>query len=442
MARRIILVAILFFGTFTPRPATAAEPAVPDCVHWRNSYVLDEFLDHASVQGKKGERVHLHRRNPQLCAGDEQARRERDGYLVPGDAVTIGHTCGAWTHVMYAGKKSRSYGWVETARLKIFPPDETALATRRETLAAPWWTEAATARAKAEKDPLSRAVSKGDIRGIRRLAAPGRNLGDELLLAVLVNRPEAVRTLLELGANPNGVTDNCGLLATAAYAAPEIIRSLIRFGADPNCVRGPGKTTPLMVAAAINRADALRRVRTGQAANPGPEPVAVSKILLGAGARIDARDDYGGQTALRWTLAANNVDVARLLLDAGADPDNHIDDATSTGVQKGNTILMEAVAWYALYRDTTMLEEILRHDPDVDYRNGKSYDPDHEERTFQGQTALTVAVSNGYFDVVRLLLEHGADPLLARSDGASPSDIAAASGYREIAELLRTSAER
>jgi hypothetical protein len=45
-------------------------------------------------------------------------------------------------------------------------------------------------------------------------------------------------------------------------------------------------------------------------------------------------------------MAPNNVDVARVLLDAGADVNNTLDETTSIGVQEGNTALLAAIAWY------------------------------------------------------------------------------------------------
>lgn len=56
--------------------------------------------------------------------------------------------------------------------------------------------------------------------------------------------------------------------------------------------------------------------------------------------------------------------------------------------------------------------------------------------TVQGQTALTRAVAVGYHDVVELLLEHGANPDIARTDGATPLEIARSKGDREMMELI------
>ena len=43
------------------------------------------------------------------------------------------------------------------------------------------------------------------------------------------------------------------------------------------------------------------------------------KVLLAAGAKVNAKDSYRGQTALMWAVSENHADVAKLLVAAGAD---------------------------------------------------------------------------------------------------------------------------
>jgi hypothetical protein len=53
-----------------------------------------------------------------------------------------------------------------------------------------------------------------------------------------------------------------------------------------------------------------------------------------------------------------------------------------------------------------------------------------------GQTALYSAAWRGHSRIVRILLEHGADPLASANEGSYPMDAARASGYSPIVELL------
>jgi ankyrin repeat protein len=52
-------------------------------------------------------------------------------------------------------------------------------------------------------------------------------------------------------------------------------------------------------------------------------------------------------------------------------------------------------------------------------------------------SALLTAVAGNQASIVSLLLENGADPSVRDADGRTPLDVAVASGYGEIAEMVR-----
>ena len=58
---------------------------------------------------------------------------------------------------------------------------------------------------------------------------------------------------------------------------------------------------------------------------------------------------------------------------------------------------------------------------------------------FGGGTALSFARCSGHGDVVKLLLEHGADPTVVHHDGNNLMGLAIAFGHDEIAGLLQVS---
>jgi ankyrin repeat protein len=53
-----------------------------------------------------------------------------------------------------------------------------------------------------------------------------------------------------------------------------------------------------------------------------------------------------------------------------------------------------------------------------------------------GVTALFVAALQGRTEIVRMLLEHGADPSRAAFNGVTPREAAESAGHAETAELL------
>ena len=211
-----------------------------------------------------------------------------------------------------------------------------------------------------DSTPLLVAASKGDL--------------------ALVNR------LLKGGANPNAKNklNTTPLLEAAFQANTEIIKALMEAGANPN-VAGPDGQTALML---IARGD----------------NVAAAKLLLDKGANPNARESQREQTALMWAAANNQGPMARLLVERGAE----VDAKTATDLMTplvsaepraqprspgGMTALMFASREGCLECVQAMVEKGAKVDL-----------PDPE-----GVTPLIWAIWNTRFDVARYLIEHGAN---------------------------------
>jgi ankyrin repeat protein len=171
---------------------------------------------------------------------------------------------------------------------------------------------------------------------------------------------------------------------------------------------------------------------------------------LEAGAAIEARDAHD-RTALLIAAAEDHLDVARLLVERGADV-NALDDRHDT------PWLVTGVTG-----SVAMLEALLPANPDLTIRNrygGVSVIPaserghvDYVRRVVQtdidlnhvndlGWTALLEAVILGDGDephqqIVQILLEAGADPSIADHDGVTALQHAEAKGQTAVAQLLR-----
>ena len=128
------------------------------------------------------------------------------------------------------------------------------------------------------------------------------------------------------------------------------------------------------------------------------------KLLLAAGADIAAREATLGQTALMRAVAEDHVDIARTLIEAGADVAARSKNrftALLFAAQQGNVemarMLLDAGA------------DVNESAPDGiagDTNAGRAFKPDTDA------AALLVAIDSQHEAMARFLLERGADPNL------------------------------
>ena len=207
-----------------------------------------------------------------------------------------------------------------------------------------------------------------------------------LLVAASSDDAAKVRQLLKAGANPNvrNKLDTTPLLEAAFHSNSEIIEALLDAGADPNISGADGQTPLMLVARGTN--------------------VVAAKMLLGKGADPRASESQRRQTALMWAAANSQGPMTRLLLEVGAD----VNAKTATDLMTplvsaepraqprspgGMTALMFASREGCLDCVAAMVEK------------GAAVNlPDPE-----GVTPLLWAVWNTRFDVAKYLIMHGAD---------------------------------
>jgi hypothetical protein len=244
----------------------------------------------------------------------------------------------------------------------------------------------------------------------------------------------------------------------------DTVRLLVAAGADLNLPSRVDGQTPLQlavdgdletvattlrratrtskVAPAKARAQLLRSARRGS-----PDGVA---IALRAEAPLEVRD-HNRRTPLLLAAIHDHIDVARLLVPLGANPDvqDYRDDSAwlVTGVT-GSVPMLETLllahpdlALENRFGGTSLIpaserghvryvRRVVRSDIDVNHVNDL------------GWTALLEAVILGdgtrrYQQIVRTLLRAGADPSIGDSDGVTPLQHARASGQDAVARLLR-----
>ena len=181
----------------------------------------------------------------------------------------------------------------------------------------------------------------------------------------------------------------------------DAVRTLLRDGADVNASAGDGMT-------------ALH-----WAADAGE--VEIANILIDAGANVDAVTRLGDYTPLHLASRQGSASLIEALLEAGASPN-------SNSTAGGSSALHFAAGAGSVEAVTTLLE----HGAEVNGRESS-----------RGQTPLMFAAAKGRADAIRALLANGADPSLASLIVSLPERLAEdrAAGQRRRAVLADFRAE-
>ena len=179
------------------------------------------------------------------------------------------------------------------------------------------------------------------------------------------------------------------LITAAADNDTKQVSGLLKAGVDPNAALDQWGENALMHA-----------VLNGN--------VEMTRILLEAGANPDMKGR--GFTPLGMAALRGHVRIARLLLKAGADVDRKSND--------GNTPIIAATIMHR----TDVVRELLAYRPDMTIWNR------------EGRVSLGIAVELGYKDIVAMMLDAGVDPNVMDRNGNQP--LFWSSRHRDIATML------
>jgi ankyrin repeat protein len=257
--------------------------------------------------------------------------------------------------------------------------------------------------------------------------APQPDGATALAWAVHWGETELIDVLIRAGANVNAANDLgvTPLALACENGSAVIIENLLRAGADPNVATITGETA-LMTAARTGNLEAVKllvehgsqvnakkRGRGGQTAlmwAVAEGHLEVSRALIEAGADVNARSTTGF-TPLLFTARSGDASSARLLLSAGARVDEKSPD--------GSTALTLAIN----SNHPGFAIALLEQSPDLNVNASSS-----------GYAALHSAVQRGYVDLVKILLERGADPNARVSK--TPALVFGANGGAGRADLI------
>lgn len=284
--------------------------------------------------------------------------------------------------------------------------------------------------------PLMEAAYRDRPAIVKRLLRAGakvnlvetRNGFTALMVAARGDKTGSVSALLEAGSDVNRIDKKRGAsalhlaLASRKKMSAQIAAELLVNGADAD-LRARNGDTPLMAAIRSGKLAKVTlilsenvdlEVRTDDGRSALTEAAAlghdtVVRHLLRAGAKPSA----GAVTALTEAIRAEATDVARLLIDAGADP--------SHPGRGGKAPLVLAV----LNGDEELARLLLDKGAPINQRHAKD-----------GTTALMWAANAGEKRLVQLLMDRGADLSIRALDGWTAGEAARMAGHNEIAKML------
>ena len=294
------------------------------------------------------------------------------------------------------------------------------------------------------------SIRANNLTALRTLATEGADVNTAdargetpLMYAATVGSVDAMRFLLDHGADPN-LQNQFGSTALI-WSATDIakVQLLLDHGANPNLASKRGRT-PLLVGAMSDQSAAIVR------------------LLISKGADIQAKDVIK-TTALKAASFGNDTETIKLLLDAGLDP-NAVDlpglsplmmaagwngnlDAVKMLLAKGAKIngvsrpvmgLPTRIAPSKFGNLTALLMSAPFGPPEL-IRTLLDSGAEVNAKDVRGMTPLMLAVANDHQDpaVVRLLLSHGADVQMKDETGFTAIDWARNQRIPEGIKLLK-----
>ncbi|GBM44967.1 Ankyrin repeat domain-containing protein 17 [Araneus ventricosus] len=287
---------------------------------------------------------------------------------------------------------------------------------------------------KIRQSSLAEACTHGDINTVKKLLEEGRNVnevtedGESLLsLAASSGYFELAQLLLAMKANveDRGLKDMTPLMEAANAGNTDIVKLLIQHGADVNAQTSQEKK--LKGAKVKNQDMNMKSQQEIHGAIPsivcpeGNTPlmfacaaghVDIVRILLDAGARVEDHNE-NGHTPLMEAASAGHVEVAKLLVERGASINTHSNE------------FKESALTLACYKGHLEMVRFLLE-----------AGADREHKTDEMHTALMEASMDGHVEVARLLLDSGAQVNMPADSFESPLTLAACGGHVELAMLL------
>ena len=282
------------------------------------------------------------------------------------------------------------------------------------------------------------------------VTAPNRYGATPLSLASLTGNAGVVTRLLEAGADADEATvgGRTALMTAARTGSADAVRALLAHGAEVDATDDTHGQTALMWAAAEGNAGVVEAlIRAGADIQARTErgftaflfasragALAAARVLLAAGAGVD-ESLPNGVTPLVLAITNRHYELAAHLLRAGADPQS---DAVGWSA-------LHQLSWSRrtpigfnnperLHRDDVSALGLARlllaagADPNARVRKDLRDAPRQRNTGGTGATPFFLGARTGDVDLMRVLLEYGADPFLPTAVCRTPLMAAAGVG--------------
>jgi ankyrin repeat protein len=314
--------------------------------------------------------------------------------------------------------------------------------------------------------PLTLACTNGSAPMVQKLLDAGANAraalpsGETVLMTCArAGNAEAVKALLAGGANPNDAENEkqqTALMWAVAQKHPEAARVLIEHGADIRA-RSKDGFTPLLFAARVgdtgsarvlleagvdvNEAMPVKAVRApvGEYETPGaPAAPPETPPASPASGMPNSKDEpAGSMTPLLMASASGHEQTAIFLLENGANP-NAVDEYGTTALHYSMLMGMASMngvslANYVSYLFRPNMPELVKAllargaDPNVRLMKGVPV-AGGRGGSSAGATPFLLAAASADANIMRILLERGADPLITTTEKLTPLMAAAGVG--------------
>lgn len=297
---------------------------------------------------------------------------------------------------------------------------------------------ATTAANRYGMSPLIPACTQGNAAMIELLIDAGADVNQAmpdgrtpLMVAAQTGNAPAVQVLLSRGALPNArepAQQQTALMWAAAEGNRDAVAALLRSGAD-SAATSKGGYSAFLFAVRQGRRDVVRAF-----------------LDAGASANASVGAERAGPSALSLAVTNAHYELGALLLEAGADPNY---------TWQGRTVL-HLLTWVRRpgagsndpapegsgnLTDLDFVRLLVKRGADVNRRMTSSRGGPRTVLNLNGATPFLLAARTADAELMRLLAELGADPLIPNADATTPLMVAAGVGVQSPGEDPGTESE-